>query len=34
MKIYIFGMTFGTGEIVIGAFIVVILIMFFMQKAR
>jgi hypothetical protein len=27
-------MTFGTGEIVIGAFIVVILIMFFMQKAR
>ena len=34
MRLYIFGMTFGTGEIVIGAFIAVIAIMYFMQKAR
>lgn len=34
MRIYIFGMTFGTGEIVIAGFIVVVITMFFMQKSR
>lgn len=34
MRIHVFGMTFGTGELIIGAFIAVIVIMYFMQKSR
>lgn len=34
MSIRLFGMSFGTGEIVLGALIVVLLTMYFMQKAR
>jgi len=34
MRIYIFGMSFGTIEIVLGAFIAVIIVMYFMQKSR
>ena len=34
MAVRIFGMTFGTGEIILGAFIIIIVTMYFMQKAR
>ena len=34
MNIRIFGMGFGTGEIVFAAFVVILLTMYFMQKAR
>lgn len=34
MKIHIFGMTFGTFEIVVGGLIIVVLTMYFMQKSR
>ncbi len=34
MSIRFFGMSFGTGEIVIAAFVVIIVTMYFMQKAR
>lgn len=34
MSLRLFGMTFGTAEIVIFAFLVVIITMYFMQKAR
>lgn len=34
MKVHIFGMTFGTGEIVIFGLILVIATMYFMQKSR
>jgi len=34
MAVRIFGMTFGTGEIVLAAFILIIVTMYFMQKAR
>jgi len=34
MRVHLFGMTFGTGEIIIFAFIVIIVTMYFMQKSR
>ena len=34
MRVSLFGMTFGTAEIVIFAFLVVIITMYFMQKSR
>jgi hypothetical protein len=34
MNVRIFGMVFGTGEIVIAAFVIIIITMYFMQKSR
>jgi hypothetical protein len=34
MSVRFFGMSFGTGEIVLFAFVVIIVTMYFMQKAR
>ncbi len=34
MTVRLFGMNFGTGEIVIFAFVVIIVTMYFMQKTR
>jgi hypothetical protein len=34
MNVRIFGMVFGTGEIVIAAFVIIIVTMYFMQKSR
>ena len=34
MSVRLFGMSFGTGEIVIFAFVVIVVTMYFMQKSR
>jgi uncharacterized membrane-anchored protein len=34
MSVHFFGLSFGTGQIIIGVFIAVIVIMYFMQKSR
>ena len=34
MVVRLFGMNFGTGEVVIFAFIVIVVTMYFMQKTR
>jgi hypothetical protein len=34
MRVHLLGMTFGTGEIIVFAFVVIIVTMYFMQKAR
>ncbi len=34
MRVNLLGMTFGTGEIILFTFVVVIVTMYFMQKAR
>lgn len=34
MRVHFFGITFGTGEIIIFVFILVVVTMYFMQKSR
>jgi hypothetical protein len=34
MRVHLLGMTFGTFEIIVFAFVVIIVTMYFMQKAR
>lgn len=34
MRVHLLGMTFGTGEIILFAFVVIIVTMYFMQKSR
>ena len=34
MSVRLFGMSFGTGEIVLFAFVVIVITMYFMQKSR